>query len=48
MLTNSLHGVSLLYQELGSGDVDVHAKRLLLFVNWLSWTCVFTEKHRRL
>lgn len=45
-LTNSLHGVSLLDQELGSGDVNVHAERLLLFVNWLSWTCVFTGEHK--
>lgn len=47
MLTNGLHGVSLLYQKLGSGDVNVHAERLLLFVNWLCWTCVFTEKHKQ-
>lgn len=46
-LTNSLHGVSLLDEELGSGDVDVHAERLLLFVNGLCWTCVFTAKHKK-
>lgn len=46
VLTNSLHGVSLLDEKLGSGDIDVHAERLLLFVNWLCWTRVFTEKHR--
>lgn len=45
-LTNSLHGVSLLDEELGSGDVNVHAERLLLFVNWLCWTSVFTEEHK--
>ncbi len=45
-LTNSLHGVSLLDQELGSGDVNVHAERLLLFVNWLCWTCVFTGEYK--
>lgn len=45
-LTNSFHGVSLLDQKLGSGDVDVHAERLLLFVNWLCWTCVFTGEHK--
>lgn len=44
-LTNSLHGVSLLDQELGSGDVNVHAERLLLFVYWLCWTRVFTSEH---
>ena len=44
--TNSLHGVSLLDQQLGSGDVDVHAERLLLFVDWLCWTCVFTAEHK--
>lgn len=31
-LTHSLHGVSFLYKELSSGDVDVHAERLLLLV----------------
>lgn len=46
VLTNSLHGVSLLDEKLGSGDVDMHAERLLLFVNWLSWTCVFAEEHK--
>lgn len=45
-LTNSLHGVSLFDQELGSGNVNVHAECLLLFVNWLCWTCVFTEEHK--
>lgn len=42
MLTDSLHRVPLLNQELRSGDIDVHAERLLLFVDWLGWTCVFT------
>lgn len=42
MLTDSLHGVPLLNEELGSGDIDVHAERLLLLVDWLGWTCVFT------
>lgn len=46
MLTNSLHGVSLLDQKLGSGDVDVHSERLLLFVNWFCWTGVFTGEHK--
>lgn len=45
-LTNGLHGVPLLYEQLGSGDVDVHAQRLLLFVDWFSWTRVLTEEHK--
>lgn len=31
-LTDGLHGVSLLDEELSPGDVDVHAERLLLLV----------------
>lgn len=46
-LTNSLHGVSLLDEKLGSGDVDVHSECLLLLVNWLGWPCVFAGKHRK-
>lgn len=45
--TNSLHGVSLLDQQLGSRDINVHTQCLLLLVDWLSWTCVFTCKHKR-
>lgn len=40
-LTDGLHGVSLLDEELSSGDVDVHAERLLLLVQRVWWPCVF-------
>ena len=32
-LTDGLHGVSLLDEQLSSGDVDVHPQRLLLLVH---------------
>lgn len=46
VLTNSLHGVPLLDEKLGSRDIDVHPQRLLLFVDRLCWTCVLTEERK--
>lgn len=41
--TDCLHGVSLLDEELGSGDVDVHSQRLLLLVHCVWSPRVLTE-----
>lgn len=45
-LTDGLHGVSLLDEQLSSGDVDVHAQGLLLLVHRVWCTSVFTGKVR--
>lgn len=43
-LTNGLHGVPLLNEQLSSGDVDVHPQGLLLLVDCVGCTSVFTEE----
>lgn len=43
-LTDCLHGVPLLDEELGSGNVDVHPQRLLLLVHRVRSPRVLTEE----